>query len=174
MTLATKIAVLKDGELQQVGTPHEIYNRPCNLFVADFMGSPSMNLMRAVVVTSNGRKGLSVNRRNGNGLVLGIPPSVAQTALDDGRDVILGIRPEAITDRDGADRTAKAIEVVECPVEIVEPAGSDTFVVTHLADKEVVARMRSDADVRPGQTLPFAFNMDKAVVFDPESGVRLQ
>jgi multiple sugar transport system ATP-binding protein len=174
MTLATKIAVLKDGELQQVGSPHEVYNRPVNLFVADFMGSPSMNLMKAVVVTRNGRKSLSLNRRNGDELLFTIPPSITETTLDDGRNVILGIRPEAITDRDGADRNAGAIEIVECPVDIVEPAGSDTFVVTRLADKEVVARMRSDADAKPGQVLPFAFNMDKAVVFDPESGARLQ
>src|SRR6202166_16524 len=73
MTLATRIAVLKDGELQQVGTPAEIYNRPTNLFVADFMGSPSMNLMRATVVSRDGRKGLSLSRRNGGGdFVLGI------------------------------------------------------------------------------------------------------
>ncbi|MGY4287169.1 multiple sugar transport system ATP-binding protein [Bradyrhizobium sp. LM2.7] len=174
MTLATKIAVLKDGELQQVGTPHEIYNRPANLFVADFMGSPSMNLVRAAVVQRDGRKGLSISRRNGGGdLVLGIPPTITSTTLEEGRCLILGLRPEAITDRDSADRHARAIEFVDCAVEIVEPAGSDTFVVTHLADKEVVARMRSDADVRPGQTLSFAFNLDKAVVFDPESGQRL-
>jgi multiple sugar transport system ATP-binding protein len=173
MTLATKIAVLKDGELQQVGTPTEIYNRPANLFVADFMGSPSMNLMRASVVSKEGRKGLSLARRNGSGdLVLGIPPTVT-TNLEEGRNLILGLRPEAITDRDSADRQACAIEIVDCPVEIVEPAGSDTFVVTHLAGREVVARMRSDAEVRPGQTLPFAFNLDKAVVFDPDSGERL-
>ena len=174
MTLATKIAVLKDGELQQVGTPNEIYNRPANLFVADFMGSPSMNLLPAAVVHRDGRKGLSISRRNGGGdLVLGIPPTITSTNLEEGRSLILGLRPEAITDRDSADRHARAVEFVDCAVEIVEPAGSDTFVVTHLADKEVVARMRSDADVRPGQTLSFAFNLDKAVVFDPESGQRL-
>src|SRR5712691_1666217 len=140
MTLATKIAVLKDGELQQVGTPNEIYNRPANLFVADFMGSPSMNLLRAAVVHRDGRKGLSISRRNGGGdLVLGIPPTITSTTLEEGRSLILGLRPEAITDRDSADRHARAVEFVDCAVEIVEPAGSDTFVVTHLADKEVVA-----------------------------------
>jgi multiple sugar transport system ATP-binding protein len=173
MTLATKIAVLKDGELQQVGAPNEIYNRPANLFVADFMGSPSMNLIRAKVISRDGRKGLSVSRNNGaDDLVLGIPPTVT-TPLEDGRQLILGLRPEAITDRDNADRHARAVEIIDCSVEIVEPAGSDTFVVTHLANKEVIARMRPDADVRPGQILPFAFNLDKAVVFDPDSGQRL-
>src|SRR6266704_3618523 len=79
-------AVLKDGELQQVGTPNEIYNRPANLFVADFMGSPSMNLLRAAVVHRDGRKGLSISRRNGGGdLVLGIPPTITSTNLEEGR-----------------------------------------------------------------------------------------
>jgi multiple sugar transport system ATP-binding protein len=173
MTLATKIAVLKDGELQQVGTPNEIYNRPANLFVADFMGSPSMNLMRAAVVNKDGYKSLSITRRNGSAdLVLRIPPTVTAT-LEEGRSLILGLRPEAITDRDSADRHARAVEIIDCQVEIVEPAGSDTFVVTHLAGREVVARMRSDAEVRPGQTLAFAFNLDKALLFDPDSGERL-
>src|SRR5207247_46660 len=140
-TLATKIAVLKNGELQQVGTPNEIYNRPTNLFVADFMGSPSMNLMPATVVNKDGHKGLSLSRRNGGGdFVLGIPPTIAATTLENGRSLVLGLRPEAITDRDGADRHARGVEIVDCAVELVEPAGSDTFVVTHLAGKEVVAR----------------------------------
>jgi multiple sugar transport system ATP-binding protein len=125
------------------------------------------------VVNKDGRKGLSISRGNGSrDLVLGVPPTIT-TTLEEGRSLILGLRPEAITDRDNADRNARAVEIVDCPVEIVEPAGSDTFVVTHLAGKEIVARMRADAEVRPGQTLAFAFNLDKAVVFDPGSGRRL-
>jgi multiple sugar transport system ATP-binding protein len=171
MTLATKIAVLKDGELQQVGTPAEIYNRPANLFVADFMGSPAMNLMEASVSTDGGRAMLSL-ARDGEAIRLPVPAS-ASGALGEGRKVILGIRPEAITDRDGADRNSRAVEIVEAHVEVVEPAGSDTFVVTHIAGKEVTARMRADADVKAGTRVPFAFNLDKAVLFDPGTGLRL-
>ena len=172
MTLATKIAVLKDGELQQVGTPAEIYNRPANLFVADFMGNPAMNLMEASVVSDGGRSVLSLARAGDKDIRLPVPASAASQALD-GRKVILGIRPEAITDRDGADRNATAVEVVESLVEVVEPAGSDTFVVTHIAGKEVTARMRADTDVKAGSRQPFAFNLDKAVLFDPGTGLRL-
>jgi multiple sugar transport system ATP-binding protein len=172
MTLATKIAVLKDGELQQVGTPAEIYNRPANLFVADFMGNPAMNLMEASVVSEGGRTLLSLTRAGDNDIRLPVPASAQAQGLD-GRKVILGIRPEAITDRDGADRNASAVEVVESLVEVVEPAGSDTFVVTHIAGKEVTARMRADADVKAGARLPFAFNLDKAVLFDPGTGRRI-
>ena len=172
MTLATKIAVLKEGEIQQVGTPYEIYNRPANLFVADFMGSPAMNLMDAVVAAGSGRTEIRLTREGGE-IRLPIPSSVTADGLGEGRKVVLGIRPEAITDRNGADRTSKAIEIVEAQVDVVEPAGSDTFVVTRLAGKEVTARMPADADVRAGARVPFAFNLDKALLFDPATGLRL-
>ena len=173
MTLATKIAVLKEGELQQVGSPAEIYNRPANLFVADFMGSPAMNLIKARADEQNGRMMITFVNGGAKDIAFPAPATIAAKPLAVGQDLILGIRPEAITDRDGADRHSKAIEIVDAKVEIVEPAGSDTFVVTHLGGKEVTARMRSDADVKAGETMPFAFNLDKAVLFDPGSGKRL-
>lgn len=173
MTLATKIAVLREGEIQQVGSPFEIYNRPSNLFVADFMGSPAMNLIDAMVTTAPGGAVLSLARHDGEEIRLPPPKSAAAGALRDGRKVVLGIRPEAITDRNGADRNSTAIEIVEAQVDVVEPAGSDTFVVTRLAGKEVTARMRADADVRAGSRVPLAFNLDKAVLFDPVTGLRL-
>jgi multiple sugar transport system ATP-binding protein len=172
MTLATKIAVLKDGILQQVGTPAEIYNRPTNLFVADFMGSPSMNLLKTQVASENGRIVLKLAQNGTRDVSLAAPASIADGPLQTGRNLILGIRPEAITDRDGADRNSKAVEFIDGLVDVVEPAGSDTFVVTQLGGKALVARMRSDAEVKAGQTVPFAFNLDKAVLFDPESGRR--
>jgi multiple sugar transport system ATP-binding protein len=173
MTLATKIAVLKDGILQQVGSPAEIYNRPANLFVADFMGSPAMNLLKARVADENNRMVLKLVQAGKQDVTLAPPSGIAATALEAGRELILGIRPEAITDRDGADRNSKAIELVDGVVDVVEPAGSDTFVVTQLGGKALTARMRSDAEVKAGQTVPFAFNLDKAVLFDPASGLRL-
>ncbi len=173
MTLATKIAVLKDGEVQQVGTPAEIYNKPDNLFVADFMGSPAMNLIKTRVVEENGRRVLKLARNGSLDVTLAPPITISQAPLPTGRDLILGIRPEAITDKDGADRNSRAIEFIDSFVDVVEPAGSDTFVVTQLGGKTITARMRSDAIITAGQTVPFAFNLDKAVMFDPETGRRL-
>ena len=172
MTLATKIAVLKDGELQQFGTPHEIYTKPANIFVADFMGSPSMNLLAAKV--TSGKTGLQLElMQDGRPVLLPIPATIVSSKLIDGQKVILGIRPEAVTDKDGADRNSNSVALLEGRVELVEPAGSDTFVITHLAGKEVTSRMRADVVVKPGQTVPFAFNLDKAVLFDPETQNRL-
>jgi len=173
MTLATKIAVLKDGALQQVGTPAEVYNRPSNLFVADFMGSPSMNLLTAKAVSRNGVAGLELPRAHDETIFLRLPPNIRAGAVQDGTDLIVGIRPEAITDPDGADRNSPLVEIVEALVDVVEPAGSDTYVVTEASGKEVIARMRSDADVRPGQRIPFAFDLNKAVLFDPRTTQRI-
>jgi len=98
---------------------------------------------------------------------------VRQATLQPGQEVIVGIRPEAITDPDGADRGSALVEQVEALVDVVQPAGADTYVVTRASGKEVMARMRSDADVRPGSRIPFAFDLARAVVFDPASGLRL-
>jgi multiple sugar transport system ATP-binding protein len=176
MTLATKIAVMKDGILQQVGTPSEIYNRPANLFVADFMGSPAMNLLEAEIAPVNGANEprLSLARNGSAPITLRVPIAKLTPAMTPGARVILGIRPEAITDEGSADRSAVTLDTVPVLVDVVEPAGSDTLVVTTIAGKEVFARLRADADAKPGQMLPLVFNLDKAVYFDPDTGKRLQ
>ena len=173
MTLATRISVLKDGELQQVGSPSEIYNTPANLFVADFMGSPSMNLLEGRVARVNGAASIVFERAGGEPIVLAAPPSADASKLVDGVVVILGIRPEAVSDLESLDRNARAVATFDATVEIIEPAGSDTFVVTRIAGKEVTSRMRADADVRVGRSHAFAFNLDKAVVFDPQTTRRI-
>ena len=174
MTLATRIAVLKDGELQQVGTPNEIYNRPANLFVADFMGSPAMNLLEGRCgARAMGRPWSCSSARTTSRSCIPAPPGADASKLADGGKVIFGIRPEAVNDRESVDRNAKSVATFNANVEIVEPAGSDTFVVTHIAGKEVTARMRADADVRVGESHAFAFNLDKAVLFDPSTTRRI-
>jgi multiple sugar transport system ATP-binding protein len=173
MTLATKIAVLKDGVLQQFGTPAEIYNSPSNIFVADFMGSPAMNLLTATV--ENGAGGLEVSLERPNAAPLRLPVISGNDGLTayTGRQVIFGIRPEALTDPDGADRKARSLTEGDCLIEVVEPAGSDTFAVTKLGSKSVVARLRADTGIAPGQNTRLAFNLDKAVFFDPETQARI-
>ncbi|MBB3933560.1 multiple sugar transport system ATP-binding protein [Kaistia hirudinis] len=173
MTLATQIAVLRDGVLQQFGTPAEVYNNPANVFVADFMGSPSMNLIPAAVRAENGKTVVALQREGEGDLVLDPGQAGEKLSAVLGKTVLFGIRPEAITDHDGADRNARTLVDAECQVEVVEPAGSDTFVVAHLGGKHVIARMRSDVPVRAGHRAPFTFNMDKAVFFDPQTEQRV-
>src|SRR6202522_1530636 len=173
MTLATRIAVLKDGELQQVGAPYEIYNSPSNLFVADFMGSPSMNLLEGKVSKANGAASIVIDRAGSEPIVFAAPTSADPGRLADGAKVIFGIRPEAVSDLESADRNSRSLAKFDSQVDIVEPAGSDTFVVTSIAGKEVTARMRADTDVRLGQNHVFAVNLDKAVLFDPATTRRI-
>ena len=97
----------------------------------------------------------------------------AGLAAFQGREVIFGIRPEALTDPDGADRNASSLATAECHIEVVEPAGSDTFAVTHLGGTEVVARLRADANIQPGAVTPLAFNLSKSVFFDPATENRI-
>ncbi|SFB18004.1 multiple sugar transport system ATP-binding protein [Rhizobium sp. NFR07] len=166
MTLATKIVVLKEGMVQQVGTPAEIYNRPANLFVADFMGSPAMNMLKGTVVAGG------ISLFGAKGVTVKVPPSVT-ASLPEGKQVILGLRPEAISDEGSADAAASAKADVEAEVTIVEPTGSDTFVTGKLDGTMFTGRARAETAVTPGQTFHFVFNLDKAVVFDPETGNRM-
>ncbi len=173
MTLATKIAVLKDGILQQFGTPAEIYNNPVNMFVADFMGSPSMNLVPATI-GGNG-SGLTVNfeRENRPPVSLAVTNPPAGLSAFQGKPVVFGVRPEALTDPDGADRNASSTATADLHIEVVEPAGSDTFAVTNLGGKGVVARLRADANVQAGSVTPLTFNLTKTVFFDPATEARI-
>jgi multiple sugar transport system ATP-binding protein len=173
MTLATKIAVIKDGTIQQFGPPADIYNGPSNLFVADFMGAPPMNLVPATLEGSEDSMTLMLQRGVGSVLRLDLGNSRPNLAAHVGRDIIFGIRPEALTDAESADSGAALIATAKCQIEVVEPAGADTYVVTHLGGKETIARLRADAAVSPGDVVPLAFNLDKAVFFDAKTERRI-
>jgi multiple sugar transport system ATP-binding protein len=174
MTLATKIAVLKDGVLQQVGSPAEIYGRPANLFVADFMGSPAMNLLKGKVEGNGAAAHILLQQDGASPFVFPVPPSVSETSLTEGAPVILGIRPEAITDEGLTDPTAQSVNLLEATVDMVEPTGSDTFVTTRIGETTVTARTRSDVAAEPGRPFRFAFNLDNAVLFDPATTQRIR
>jgi multiple sugar transport system ATP-binding protein len=172
LTLSTRIAVMFGGHVQQLGTPKDIYDNPANMFVAGFMGSPSMNLFPAKVAIENGEAVAKIELAGGGTGSLPFKPGNEMDEYD-GRDIILGIRPEAITDTDSADRKSKAIQRIETRVEVTEPAGSDTFVVSHMGGKEVTGRFRADVEVNAGDVFPFAVNMEKAVAFDPKTEMRI-
>lgn len=170
MTLSTRIAVMNGGFVQQLGTPKEIYDNPSNLFVATFMGSPSMNLIDVRLRSED--NALFADTTDAKGHTISLPINAPADGLN-GKSAILGLRPEALTDVDGADARAMQIAQIPNEVTVTEPAGSDTFVTTSFGGKDCVARMRADADAKPGERVTFAFNMDKGVLFDPETEARI-
>ena len=169
MTLSTRIAVMHNGYIQQLGTPKEIYNTPSNLFVATFMGSPSMNLLPVKVnVNGNDVNALATNGKGEEIKLTFHNPSEALKGFN-GEVVTLGIRPEGLTDPEGADHRSNQIETITNTVDVIEPAGSDTFVTTTLGNTECIGRMRADTNLKPGAETSFAINMEKSVVFDPKT-----
>jgi multiple sugar transport system ATP-binding protein len=167
MTLASRIAVMHKGELQQFDVPRMVYDRPANMFVASFMGSPSMNFLSAEIADEQGGTLRLANGESGP-LTLGLAAPVSCEGM--GCNVILGVRPEHISlhrpDR-AADKRACAI--VPATVEIVEPTGAETMVGLRLAGREVTARFEPHEAPDVGQTVTLSLDMSKACLFDAKT-----
>ena len=166
MTLATKIVVMKGGIIQQIGSPHEIYTRPANTFVADFMGSPAMNLIPARAMPNGTGSVIEIARDGADPLRLQEPRHAGLTG-----DILLGLRPEDM--HEATARAGEALQGGAVRVDVVEPAGADTYVVARLGGKEVTSRLSADTRARAGQTLDFGFDLSKASYFAPDTGERL-
>ncbi len=162
MTLADRIVVMNHGDIQQVGTPHEVYRRPANLFVARFLGSPQMNLVQGEL--RDAADGI-VHLQGGWSLPVGRLPIQAPGSLP--RPVVLGIRPEDVVARE------PDADGIACTVAIVSPLGSEQFVETSLAGADLTFRVDKDVRVRPGDTMRLAFPPDRLHLFDANSGERL-
>ena len=166
MTLATKIVVMKGGVIQQIGTPSEIYSRPANLFVADFMGSPAMNLIPAQTKANGKGTQIEIARKDGAPIIL---TDTRNQNLPE--NVILGVRPEDIAD--AALGRAGETQEAECLIDIVEPAGADTFAIMQLGGKHVTARLHAETTASAGSAQRLAFDLGKVSYFEPETGLRL-
>ncbi len=170
LTMSDRIAVISDGRLQQYGPPDEIYNRPRNVFVAGFMGSPTMNLIRGDIVVGEG-----LPRFSAAGLDQPLPTRLAAGAQRaQGRSAFLGIRPESIVVRgDGIDAAPHGATWITAPVYIQEPLGSDQFLTLDIGDTRVKVRASPDLTIRAGDTVEVAFDPDKLHLFDGETGTAL-
>jgi multiple sugar transport system ATP-binding protein len=166
MTMASRIAVMHQGDVQQFADPETIYNRPANLFVARFMGSPPMNTLPARVVAENGARGVVVGMGRPDAVRLPLPTAIARD-LPVG-DVVLGVRPECIGEehrRFGDDPSATL--TVTAPVEMTEPMGAETVVVLRLGGERVLGRISPDVRLSPGASARFALDTRKLCLFDP-------
>ena len=173
MTLATRIAVMRDGVLHQFGTPQEIYDRPANTFVAGFMGSPAMNIIPATLTQANGTLSVDIAAGNGNSARLSVHQPAEALRARDGSEVLLGLRPEAISDPGAFHDDSPAVQEVDLLVHVTEPTGPDTLAVLDLGGGEATARMRAGFSTGAGQEARFAVDMAKAVFFDPETEERV-
>ncbi|MXU64358.1 ABC transporter ATP-binding protein [Oceanomicrobium pacificus] len=172
MTLATKIVVLRGGEVQQVGAPDDVYNLPANMFVAGFMGSPSMNFMEGVLAADAGGATLGITRPDGGSVSLHLPVPDALAARYDGKRVVIGVRPEAMVDAESETRDG-TYQQIEWPLEILEPTGADTIAVLQSnltgGEEEMVARFSARTSARPGTVVPLNVDTRAVVLFDPDS-----
>ncbi len=166
MTLGTRIVVLDRGAIQQIGTPEEIYERPQNVFVAEFMGSPPMNLIPATF--SLDAEGGTVTFGDGSGgarLPVEDAGLRAHYRTGAGR-VVVGIRPEALYPAEG--KPALTLTAIS-----VESAGSDTFAEFELGGKEITARLPGRMHVRAGDRVPLDVDLQTLSFFDPETKRRI-
>jgi len=171
MTLSDRIAVMRAGEVQQFASPQEVYDNPVNLFVAGFMGSPSMNFIHAKVETVGSGVGLRLNT-HGDSHVM--PALGAEAALRAklGEEVIFGIRPEQITFRPNGIEGDR-MHTLRLPIELVEPTGPDTLLLVPINGKEVTCRVHPTHACRAGEHLDLSFDLSKAVYFDAKTEQRL-
>ncbi len=166
MTLGDKVAVMKDGIIQQFGTPKEIYNDPANLFVASFIGSPPMNFIPLRLQRKDGRLVALLDSGQAR---CELPLGIADAGLED-REIILGIRPEQIT---LANEQVTGLPTLRAEVQITEPTGPDTLVFVMVNQTKVCCRLAPDAAPAIGATLNLLLDPSKVLIFDAASGERL-
>jgi multiple sugar transport system ATP-binding protein len=152
MTMADKIVVMHGGHVEQMGAPLDLYDRPTNLFVAGFIGSPAMNFLKGVV--HNGLCQL-------DGVALPLP---ANSAGAEGTQIVYGIRPEHWS------LTGNGVPAV---VRLTEPTGSETQVMAHLAGSPITCAFRERVLAKPGETIHIAPDPSLVHLFDERSGARL-
>jgi multiple sugar transport system ATP-binding protein len=156
MTMADKIVVMHGGRVEQIGAPLDLYDRPQNMFVAGFIGSPAMNFLKGAI-RANGSMGFK-----GPGGV-NLPLSAAPSGSD-GRPAVYGVRPEHFT---LADDGAEAV------IQVVEPTGSEIQIVATLGGADIVAAFRERHPFKPGETIRLKPDSRLVHLFDAESGQRL-
>ncbi len=168
MTMADRIAVLKDGILQQVNTPQNLYNHPDNIFVAGFIGSPSMNFFEATLVQEDQKLWVDTGAFR-----LLVPPEKAATFRPfSGRQVTFGIRPEDIHDPDFVPQEVRGTSI-DAKVDVTELMGNEIFLYLLAGDYPFVARVDPRSTAQHGDNVKVTFNMNNVHLFDLESGRNL-
>jgi multiple sugar transport system ATP-binding protein len=158
MTMGDKIVVMRDGRIEQTGSPLELYDHPANQFVAGFIGSPAMNFLPGKLKRSSA----SAQVELADGTLLAAPPRCGGV---DGQAVIFGTRPEHLTLADGGGIAAHVV--------VMEPTGMDTFIACRHEGVDLSAVFRERHDFAPGTTIHLLPDLQRAHLFDADSGQRL-
>ncbi len=166
MTMATRIVVMKDGLIQQVDTPQNLYDSPCNIFVAGFIGTPQMNFIKGTLT----KKGDGVYF-NFEDISLKLPEDKANAPeLADyiGKEVVVGLRPEGISDE------AKAVDAApeasfDVSVEVTELMGAEIYLYINVGETNLIARVSSRSKSRAGDNIKVAFDMSRLHIFDNDT-----
>jgi multiple sugar transport system ATP-binding protein len=167
MTMATRLVVMKDGVIQQVGSPKEVYEKPENVFVGGFIGSPAMNFF-------NGK--LQDGKFVIGNTSITVPEGKMKTLREQGyvgKDIILGVRPEDIHD-EPVFIEASAGTKIKANIDVAELTGAELMVYSSLGGQDFVARLDSRADVHPGDAVDLAFDLNKAHFFDVDTELRIR
>jgi len=167
MTMATRIVVMKDGRIQQIGAPKEIYDNPNNMFVGGFIGTPAMNFLNGEVKSD----GYFYSEH----LKLKIPEPKIKVLKEKGfldKQIVLGVRPEDLHDELVALETYKDSKA-KMLVDVAELLGAETNIHITIGSTNIIAKVNARSDIHIGDTLELAFNMNKCHFFDPETELRI-
>ncbi len=164
MTLADVIVVMRDGLIEQTGTPIEVFENPANQFVASFIGSPQMNFFNGAAETIDGALCFANDQ-----LSLPLPSERFGGALEVGRPIVAGFRPEDIVPENHGLDPARS-RTIRSRVEFAEMLGNETLLFSSLGDTEFISRMQQPRLVAPDETLTFKFNLDRMHLFDTKTG----
>ncbi|MFE4522106.1 ABC transporter ATP-binding protein [Cytobacillus firmus] len=167
MTMATRLVVMKDGVIQQVGAPKEVYEKPENVFVGGFIGSPAMNFFNGTL--EDGKFIIGKTQ-------IAVPEGKMKVLREQGytgKNIILGIRPEDIHD-EPVFIDASAGSKINTRIDVSELTGAETMIYSSIEGQDFVARVDSRTDIKPGQNLELAFDMNKAHFFDADHERRIR
>ena len=167
MTLGDRIAVMKDGVVQQLGRPQDIYDSPANMYVAGFIGAPPMNFIPGTLEGAGDELAMTIDTGAEKRQVR-LPFRPGEVTAKPGSPVVLGLRPERITAA-----TSDGGQALKVRVDMTEPTGPDTLIYATLNGKRSLCRVQPFAAPRPGDALALDFDLSRALLFDPESGARM-
>ncbi|HBM74744.1 MAG TPA: sugar ABC transporter ATP-binding protein [Clostridiaceae bacterium] len=166
MTMGSRIVVMKDGVIKQVGSPQYVYDHPDNLFVAGFIGSPQMNFINTRSVEKDGKMFAQFD-----GSSLPIPDDKASIIREKGyvgKDVVMGIRPENLYDGEQFLKEHPDY-IIDAKVEVTELMGSETYLYLNVVNTDMIARVDSQSKSKTGETIKLGFDMPKIHMFDKET-----